>query len=62
MDSGVLGAGAFGVAIGLAYQFLPVINEVPADFPAASPRLCRRCRRSATWRDCGAPRVAPSAK
>jgi hypothetical protein len=25
---------AFAVAIGLAYAFLPVINEVPADFPA----------------------------
>ncbi|MFJ6567457.1 CbtA family protein [Streptomyces sp. NPDC091292] len=25
---------AFAVAIGLAYAFLPVVNEVPADFPA----------------------------
>ncbi|MFJ9965154.1 CbtA family protein [Streptomyces avermitilis] len=24
----------FGVVIGLAYEFLPVINEVPGDFPA----------------------------
>ncbi|RSS72842.1 CbtA family protein [Streptomyces sp. WAC06614] len=27
-------AGAFAVAIGLAYAFLPPVNEVPADFPA----------------------------
>ncbi|MFF8732341.1 CbtA family protein [Streptomyces sp. NPDC015171] len=26
---------AFAVVIGLAYEFLPVVNEVPADFPAA---------------------------
>ncbi|WP_327410660.1 CbtA family protein [Streptomyces sp. NBC_01281] len=25
---------AFAVVIGLAYEFLPVVNEVPADFPA----------------------------
>ncbi|MER5787263.1 CbtA family protein [Streptomyces sp. NPDC001980] len=30
----VLAVVAFGVLIGLAYQFLPVVNEVPADFPA----------------------------
>ncbi|WP_217544910.1 CbtA family protein [Streptomyces sp. GbtcB6] len=30
----VLAVVAFGVLIGLAYQFLPVINEVPKDFPA----------------------------
>ncbi|MFJ4844639.1 MULTISPECIES: CbtA family protein [unclassified Streptomyces] len=30
----VVAVGAFVVAIGLAYAFLPVINEVPADFPA----------------------------
>ncbi|MEU9343091.1 CbtA family protein [Streptomyces sp. NPDC048278] len=30
----VLAVAAFAVVIGLAYQFLPVINEVPADFPA----------------------------
>ncbi|MFK0150747.1 CbtA family protein [Streptomyces sp. NPDC090499] len=32
--SAVLAVAAFAVVIGLAYQFLPVINEVPADFPA----------------------------
>ncbi|MEW5350954.1 MULTISPECIES: CbtA family protein [unclassified Streptomyces] len=31
----VVAVAAFGVVIGLAYAFLPVINEVPADFPAA---------------------------
>ncbi|MCX4765470.1 CbtA family protein [Streptomyces sp. NBC_01275] len=30
----VTAVAAFAVAIGLAYAFLPVINEVPADFPA----------------------------
>ncbi|MGY4976827.1 CbtA family protein [Streptomyces sp. 900105755] len=30
----VLAVAAFAVVIGLAYQFLPVVNEVPADFPA----------------------------
>ncbi|MGY4922291.1 CbtA family protein [Streptomyces sp. 900105755] len=30
----VLAVAAFAVVIGVAYQFLPVINEVPADFPA----------------------------
>lgn len=25
---------AFALAVGLAYAFLPVVNEVPADFPA----------------------------
>ncbi|MFD3453891.1 CbtA family protein [Streptomyces sp. NPDC058691] len=31
----VVAIAAFVVAIGLAYAFLPVINEVPGDFPAA---------------------------
>ncbi|MFJ9820336.1 CbtA family protein [Streptomyces sp. NPDC101151] len=31
----VVAVAAFGVVIGLAYEFLPVINEVPKDFPAA---------------------------
>ncbi|MEU5378198.1 CbtA family protein [Streptomyces sp. NPDC048231] len=31
----VVAVAAFAVAIGLAYAFLPVINEVPRDFPAA---------------------------
>ncbi|MFI6336828.1 CbtA family protein [Streptomyces sp. NPDC050535] len=31
----VAAVAAFALAIGLAYAFLPVINEVPADFPAA---------------------------
>jgi hypothetical protein len=30
----VVAVAAFAVAIGLAYAFLPVINEVPRDFPA----------------------------
>ncbi|MEU0431623.1 CbtA family protein [Streptomyces sp. NPDC006290] len=30
----VLAVAAFAVLIGLAYEFLPVINEVPGDFPA----------------------------
>ncbi|MER6031370.1 CbtA family protein [Streptomyces sp. NPDC001851] len=30
----VVAVAAFAVVIGLAYQFLPVINEVPKDFPA----------------------------
>ncbi|GAB7102081.1 CbtA family protein [Streptomyces phaeofaciens JCM 4814] len=30
----VVAVAAFAVAIGLAYAFLPVINEVPNDFPA----------------------------
>ncbi|MGW2487938.1 CbtA family protein [Streptomyces sp. NPDC001606] len=30
----VVAVAAFAVAIGLAYQFLPAINEVPRDFPA----------------------------
>ncbi|MEU0005677.1 CbtA family protein [Streptomyces sp. NPDC006314] len=30
----VAAVAAFAVVIGLAYEFLPVINEVPADFPA----------------------------
>ncbi|MEV5953285.1 CbtA family protein [Streptomyces sp. NPDC051987] len=30
----VLAVVAFAVVIGLAYQFLPVVNEVPKDFPA----------------------------
>ncbi|MFF2847938.1 CbtA family protein [Streptomyces sp. NPDC058001] len=30
----VTAVAAFALAIGLAYAFLPVINEVPADFPA----------------------------
>ncbi|MFE9877745.1 CbtA family protein [Streptomyces sp. NPDC005784] len=30
----VAAVAAFAVAIGLAYEFLPVINEVPGDFPA----------------------------
>ncbi|MBW8699550.1 hypothetical protein MBT84_08100 [Streptomyces sp. MBT84] len=30
----VVAVAAFAVAIGLAYAFLPVINEVPKDFPA----------------------------
>ncbi|MFE1312837.1 CbtA family protein [Streptomyces sp. NPDC058755] len=30
----VLAVAAFAVAIGLAYAFLPVVNEVPKDFPA----------------------------
>ncbi|MFB7649152.1 CbtA family protein [Streptomyces sp. NPDC056084] len=30
----VVALAAFAVVIGLAYAFLPVINEVPADFPA----------------------------
>ncbi|MEU6406429.1 CbtA family protein [Streptomyces sp. NPDC046985] len=30
----VVAAAAFAVAIGLAYAFLPVVNEVPGDFPA----------------------------
>jgi hypothetical protein len=30
----VVAVAAFGVVIGLAYEFLPVINEVPKDFPA----------------------------
>ncbi|MCS0603850.1 CbtA family protein [Streptomyces sp. LP11] len=31
----VVAVAAFAVVIGLAYQFLPTINEVPAHFPAA---------------------------
>ncbi|MFC9281630.1 CbtA family protein [Streptomyces collinus] len=31
----VVAVAAFAVVIGLAYEFLPVINEVPKDFPAA---------------------------
>ncbi|WP_333761282.1 CbtA family protein [Streptomyces sp. IBSBF 2390] len=31
----VAAVAAFAVVIGLAYEFLPVINEVPKDFPAA---------------------------
>ncbi|MFI9599328.1 CbtA family protein [Streptomyces sp. NPDC052043] len=31
----VAAVAAFVVVIGLAYAFLPVVNEVPADFPAA---------------------------
>ncbi|MGW0865166.1 CbtA family protein [Streptomyces sp. NPDC002611] len=31
----VAAVAAFGVAIGLAFAFLPVVNEVPSDFPAA---------------------------
>ncbi|TXS43412.1 hypothetical protein EAO75_32390 [Streptomyces sp. uw30] len=31
----VAAVAAFAVVIGLAYAFLPVVNEVPADFPAA---------------------------
>ncbi|WEB44454.1 CbtA family protein [Streptomyces yunnanensis] len=31
----VVAVAAFVVVIGLAYQFLPVVNEVPKDFPAA---------------------------
>ncbi|WP_438302871.1 CbtA family protein [Streptomyces sp. HUAS TT11] len=30
----VMAVAAFAVAIGLAYAFLPVVNEVPKDFPA----------------------------
>ncbi|MEU3518483.1 CbtA family protein [Streptomyces sp. NPDC006654] len=30
----VVAVTAFAVVIGLAYQFLPVVNEVPKDFPA----------------------------
>jgi hypothetical protein len=30
----VVALAAFAVVIGLAYAFLPVVNEVPADFPA----------------------------
>ncbi|MFC9930495.1 CbtA family protein [Streptomyces sp. NPDC127190] len=30
----VVAVAAFAVAVGLAYQFLPAINEVPRDFPA----------------------------
>lgn len=30
----VVAVAAFAVVIGLAYEFLPVINEVPGDFPA----------------------------
>ncbi|MFK4102166.1 CbtA family protein [Streptomyces sp. NPDC019531] len=30
----VVAVAAFAAVIGLAYQFLPVVNEVPADFPA----------------------------
>jgi Probable cobalt transporter subunit (CbtA) len=30
----VVAVAAFALAIGLAYAFLPVVNEVPADFPA----------------------------
>ncbi|MEU2773480.1 CbtA family protein [Streptomyces sp. NPDC007162] len=30
----VLAVAAFAVVVGLAYQFLPVVNEVPKDFPA----------------------------
>ncbi|MET8983459.1 CbtA family protein [Streptomyces sp. NPDC004539] len=30
----VAAIGAFALAVGLAYAFLPVINEVPGDFPA----------------------------
>ncbi|MCX5061978.1 MULTISPECIES: CbtA family protein [unclassified Streptomyces] len=30
----VVAVAAFAVVIGLAYEFLPVINEVPKDFPA----------------------------
>ncbi|WP_369362879.1 CbtA family protein [Streptomyces sp. CG4] len=30
----VVAVAAFAVVIGLAYQFLPVVNEVPKDFPA----------------------------
>ncbi|MFF5014786.1 CbtA family protein [Streptomyces sp. NPDC001165] len=30
----VVAVAAFAVAIGLAYAFLPVVNEVPKDFPA----------------------------
>ncbi|WP_030339981.1 CbtA family protein [Streptomyces sp. NRRL S-1022] len=31
----VVAVAAFAVVIGLAYEFLPVVNEVPKDFPAA---------------------------
>ncbi|MBV2357362.1 CbtA family protein [Streptomyces sp. J2-1] len=31
----VIAVAAFAVVIGLAYAFLPVVNEVPDDFPAA---------------------------
>jgi hypothetical protein len=34
-NASVVGGGAFVVAVGVAYAFLPGINEVPADFPAA---------------------------
>ncbi|SMF50979.1 CbtA family protein [Streptomyces sp. Amel2xC10] len=30
----VVAVAAFALAVGLAYAFLPVVNEVPADFPA----------------------------
>ncbi|MBB5925762.1 CbtA family protein [Streptomyces echinatus] len=31
----VVAVAAFAVVVGLAYEFLPVVNEVPQDFPAA---------------------------
>ncbi|MFQ6148792.1 CbtA family protein, partial [Streptomyces seoulensis] len=48
----VVAVAAFAVVIGLAYAFLPVINEVPADFPAALLwrfRLSALAIQSALW-------------
>lgn len=48
----VVAVAAFAVVIGLAYQFLPVVNEVPADFPAALLwrfRLSALAIQSALW-------------
>ncbi|MEV6833040.1 CbtA family protein [Streptomyces sp. NPDC051133] len=48
----VVAVAAFAVVIGLAYEFLPVINEVPKDFPAALLwrfRLSALAIQSALW-------------
>ncbi|MFJ1730284.1 CbtA family protein [Streptomyces sp. NPDC088254] len=48
----VVAVAAFAVVIGLAYEFLPVINEVPQDFPAALLwrfRLSALAIQSALW-------------
>ncbi|MYW41845.1 CbtA family protein [Streptomyces sp. SID161] len=48
----VVAVAAFAVVIGLAYAFLPVINEVPKDFPAALLwrfRLSALAIQSALW-------------
>ncbi|NEA51714.1 CbtA family protein [Streptomyces sp. SID10815] len=48
----VVAVAAFAVVIGIAYAFLPVVNEVPADFPAALLwrfRLSALAIQSALW-------------